>query len=59
MFFVLEGIGLIGGEGDGLPTLTEVITVFLPGFVVFMAIGWFIWHFIASYHDKKKLGDGD
>lgn len=54
-FFLLEAIGLFGGDEDSFPTLTEVITAYLPGFLIYMGIGWLFWHFIASYHDNDKL----
>ena len=58
MFFVLEFSALFDNN-DATPTLTEVITRVVPGFLVFMGIGWLIWHFIASYHEHKLLGDED
>jgi len=55
-FIVLEGFALFDGN-DATPSLTEAITRFTPGFVVFGGIGWLIWHFIASYNEHKILGD--
>jgi len=55
-FVVLEGIAILDNN-DATPTLTEVVTRFVPGFLLFMGIGWLGWHFIASYHEHKLLGD--
>jgi len=58
MFFVLEFIALFDNN-DATPTFTETVTRFIPGFLVFMGVGWLIWHVIASYNQHKLLGQDD
>lgn len=40
---VLEGLAL--GNGLAGDTLTENILTLLPGWVIYMALGWLLWHF--------------
>jgi hypothetical protein len=58
LFFVLEFTALFDNN-DATPSFTEVVTRVVPGFIVFMGIGWLIWHFVASYHEHKLLGQDD
>jgi len=46
-FVVLEGIALFNDEPND--TLTGTITTHVPGWLLFMGIGWLGWHFIVSY----------
>lgn len=41
---VLEGLALANGLATG-DTATEVIYSTLPGWLVYMGIGWLAWHF--------------
>lgn len=47
-FFALEFKGLKEKQ-DEFPPLTYVLTRWVPGWLLFMGIGWLIWHFMASY----------
>lgn len=43
-FVVLEGMALLNGPHNG-DTLTENILLVLPGWVIYAALGWLLWHF--------------
>ena len=62
LFFGLEIPALFDGN-EGTPTFTEVVTRWVPGWVVFLGLGagaaWLGWHFIASYHEHNLLGEDD
>ncbi len=43
----LEGVALVNGVAND--TLTETIVRSIPGWLVFMGVGWLCWHFLQSY----------
>lgn len=40
---VLEAVALVNGVGGD--TLTEQILAASPGWVIYMGLGWLLWHF--------------
>lgn len=47
-FFALEFRG-IKEKRDSLPPLTFVIRRWIPGWLLFMGVGWIAWHFTLTY----------
>jgi len=62
VFFALE-LNALFDDNDSTPTLTEVITRWVPGWLLFSVggglVAWGIWHFIASYNEHKILGQDE
>lgn len=53
-FLVLEGIALFNGVMND--TLTETLHHSTPGWLVFMFLGWLVYHFALTYIGSKKDG---
>ena len=53
-FVVLEAIGLFDGIMND--TLTETLHHSVPGWLVFMFLGWLGYHFLLTYIGGKKDG---
>ncbi len=47
----IESYTLTNGVAND--TLTQTLVHYVPGFAVFMGIGWLIWHFIQSYRSRQ------
>jgi uncharacterized membrane protein YbhN (UPF0104 family) len=53
-FVVLEGIALFDGVMND--TLTESLHHSVPGWLVFMFLGWLVYHFLLTYIGGKRDG---
>lgn len=54
LFLVLEGIAIVNGVMND--TLTETMHHSVPGWVVFMFLGWLCYHFLQVYIGNRKDG---
>lgn len=53
-FLVLEGVALFNGIAND--TLTETLHHGVPGWLVFMFLGWLTYHFLLTYIGNRKDG---
>lgn len=49
-FVVLETIAMLNKAPND--TLTQTIVSYVPGWALFSAIGWGLWHFAVSYFSR-------